>query len=124
MDEFVTMGSFQSNPTSVRDYTPDGDDELQSSGDEFSTLSLTETHRHLPISRGTTTSFGKSSGVALVQTVVEMRKGFHNHNGSGPGSNSEEAHPEHCFPSHRRRKFWQLEPVNLSLSQCPKDNHR
>lgn len=103
----------QSAPVNVGDYTTDGDDELQSSDDEFTTFNPSNPHRYLPISHGTTTSFGKSSGPILIQTAVEMKKEFHNPHGQGASSIGEDVHPEECFPSRRRPEFWHFEPVNL-----------
>lgn len=114
MDKFMTMGQphVQSTP-STRGYTPDGDDELPSSDDEFTTFNLTK--RRLPISRGTTTSFGKSSSAVLIHAAVEMKKEFHNPDGSSVGSVCGEARSNEHFPPNRRPKFWRSEPVNPSL---------
>lgn len=103
------------SPTSTRGYTPDGDDELRSSDDEFTTFSPKNPGHCLPISRGTTTSFGKSSGAVLINTVVEMKKELHKPDGSDVGSIGKENHPEDHFPPRRRPKFWHFEPVHPSL---------
>jgi len=117
MDEFVPTGisNFQSTPPSVRDYSPDGDDELQSSDDQFMTLNLAEPHNRLPTSRGADTFFGKSSGASFINAAVEMKKELHNHNGSAADLITEGARSEGFFPR-RRIKFWQPEQVYIYIS--------
>lgn len=123
MDELVTTGQShpQNSPASVGVHTPDGDDGLQSSDDEFATLDLTSPWRRLSISCKPTTSFGKSSGPVLIRAAVEMRSEFYGTDGPGPSPIDEEANPEGCRPPHRRPEFWGSESVNLYL--CPVNSH-
>ena len=96
-----------STPSSVGGYIPGGDDELQSSDDEFATFNPTN-------DLGTATSFGKSSEAVLIQAAVEMKKEFLKPDGSGPSPIGEEPRPEGYLPTHRRHKFWHPGLVNLS----------
>ena len=93
-----------STPASMGGYIPDGDDELQSSDDEFATFNPTD-------NRGTAASFGKSSEAVLIQAVVEMRKEFLKPEGSESGSVGEESRPEGYLPTRRRQKFWHSQLV-------------
>ena len=101
-----------SPPASMGGYIPDGDDELQSSDDEFAIFNPTD-------NRGTATSFGKSSGAVLIQAVVEMKKELLKPDRSEVGSVGEESRPEGFLPTRRRQKFWHPELVNLSSRSQP-----
>lgn len=104
-------------------HTPDGDDELQSSDDEFTTFDLTSSWRRLPVGLGSTPSFGKSSGPTLIRAAVEMKTEFYKTDGPGQSSIGEEAYPQGRFPPHRRPEFWQLESVNLHLYSVNSHNY-
>ena len=110
-----TMGSEhpQSAAASVESHTPNGEEDLHSSDDEFATISITDELRRLSIDRGNTRFFGKSSGVVLIQTAMDMKKEFNNPPGAAdPLDQAEDntrPHPNHLRT--RRPEFWHFEPV-------------
>ena len=112
-----TMGGEQppNSAGSMDGHTPSGEDDLHSSDDEFATISVTDELRRLSIDRGNTRFFGKSSGVVLIQTAMDMKKEFT----SPPGMNTFNR-AEGCIqqaanhlPS-RRPEFWHFEPASVS----------
>ena len=109
------MGPKPHIPVGRGGHSPDGDDELRSSDEEFATFDPTNPKGRLPISRGTTTSYGKSSSAVLIHAAVEMKRELHKPDGSGASSIGGEVHPGGRFPPHRRPEFWHLEPVNPPL---------
>ena len=119
MEELGTMrqSSPHSTLASMGGYIPDGEDELQSSDDEFATFNPTD-------NRGTAISFGKSSEAVLIQAVVEMKKEFLKPDGSEAGSVGEEPRPDGYLPTRRRQKFWNPDLVNMySRSQPTATDH-
>ena len=113
-----TMGSEQppGSAGSMESHSPNGEDDLHSSDDEFATISVTDELRRLSIDRGNTRFFGKSSGVVLIQTAMDMKKEFNNPAGADPldqtgGSVQQQAAKE--LPS-RRPEFWHFEPASIS----------
>jgi hypothetical protein len=115
-----TMGGDQSqgSPTGTESLTPNLEEDLHSSDDEFATISITDELRRLSIDRGNTRFFGKSSGVVLIQTAMDMKKEFHSPPGAKP-LNQPEGGPIHQkivnLPS-RRPEFWHFEPASPFLS--------
>jgi hypothetical protein len=92
------------------------EDDLQSSDDEFATISITDELRRLSIDRGNTRFFGKSSGVVLIQTAMDMKKEFNNP--AGPSSlNRTEGLLEAKLADlpGRRPEFWHFEPASILL---------
>jgi len=116
-EELGTMGPSHphNTPVGMGGCIPDGDNELQSSDDEFATFNPTD-------NRGTAASFGKSSGAVLIQAAVEMKKEFLKPDGSEAGSVGEESRPEGYLPTRRRQRFWNLELVNSSSRSQPVAN--
>lgn len=104
---------------SAESHTPNGEEDFYSSDDEFATISVTDELRRLSIDRGNTRFFGKSSGVVLIQTAMDMKKEFNNPAGANPLSQTEgstQQTPNH-LPS-RRPEFWHFEPASISLSSA------
>lgn len=113
-----TMGGEQpqGSSESVESHTPTGEEDLHSSDDEFATISITDELRRLSIDRGNTRFFGKSSGVVLIQTAMDMKKEFNNPPGTNPliqAEGSAQQIPNH-LPS-RRPEFWHFEPASIFL---------
>ena len=114
-----TMGSEQpqSAAASAESNTPNGEEDLHSSDDEFATISITDELRRLSIDRGNTRFFGKSSGVVLIQTAMDMKKEFNNPPGadlSNQAEGSSQSASDHLRA--RRPEFWHFEPVSVFLS--------
>ena len=112
-----TMGGEQppNSTGSMESHSPNGEDDLHSSDDEFATISVTDELRRLSIDRGNTRFFGKSSGVVLIQTAMDMKKEFNN-NPVGAPSNQTESYARQTsknLPS-RRPEFWHFEPASIS----------
>ena len=114
-----TMGGEQpqSAAASVESHTPNGEEDLHSSDDEFATISITDELRRLSIDRGNTRFFGKSSGVVLIQTAMDMKKEFNNPPGVNPLNQPEgNAQPQPSHLTARRPEFWHFEPVGIFFS--------
>ena len=114
-----TMGGEQSQHSagSMESHSPNREEDLHSSDDEFATISVTDELRRLSIDRGNTRFFGKSSGVVLIQTAMDMKKEFNNPAGADPLNPigySTQQQPAH-LPS-RRPEFWHFEPASIFLS--------
>lgn len=111
-----TLGGepMMSTPGDTGSATPTMEEDLHSSDDEFATISITDELRRLSIDRGNTRFFGKSSGVVLIQTAMDMKKEFN----TPPGTNSldqGEGSASNNFtnlPS-RRPEFWHFEPASV-----------
>lgn len=114
-----TMGGDQSQgtPGGAECLTPSVEEDLHSSDDEFATISVTDELRRLSIDRGNTRFFGKSSGVVLIQTAMDMKKEFHSPPGTKSPNKPDGGTQQHLnkLPS-RRPEFWHFEPVGISLS--------
>lgn len=112
-----TMGGEQppGSAGSMESHSPNGEDDLHSSDDEFATISVTDELRRLSIDRGNTRFFGKSSGVVLIQTAMDMKKEFNNPAGVNPLNQTEGCAQESStnIPS-RRPEFWHFEPASIS----------
>ena len=87
------------------------DDELHSSDDEYATISVTDELRRLSVERGNTRFFGKSSGVVLIQTAMDMKKEF---TATNRGEESAEPQAGLGLLNARRPEFWHFEPVRFS----------
>jgi len=111
-DELRKIGQSHphSTPASLGGDIPDGDDELQSSDDEFVTFNPTD-------DCGAALSFGKSSEAVLIKTIVEMKKELLKPDGSEPGPVGEEHRLDGYLPTRRRQKFWRPELVSFSSGQ-------
>jgi hypothetical protein len=111
-----TMGGDQSQgtPTGAESLTPNMEEDLHSSDDEFATISLTDELRRLSIDRGNTRFFGKSSGVVLIQTAMDMKKEFNNPSGVNPSIQAQGSIQSkfETLPS-RRPEFWHFEPASI-----------
>lgn len=111
-----TMGGDQSQgtPTGAESLTPNVEEDLHSSDDEFATISITDELRRLSIDRGNTRFFGKSSGVVLIQTAMDMKKEFNNPSGTD-SLNLTEGSMDAKFSSlpSRRPEFWHFEPASI-----------
>jgi len=110
------MGSEQpqSAAASAEGHTPNGEDDLHSSDDEFATISITDELRRLSIDRGNTRFFGKSSGVVLIQTAMDMKKEFNNPPGADLSNQAEgDTQPKSGHLRARRPEFWHFEPVSI-----------
>jgi hypothetical protein len=116
--ELGTMGGEQpqSATASMESHTPNREEDLHSSDDEFATISVTDELRRLSIDRGNTRFFGKSSGVVLIQTAMDMKKEFNNPPGANPLNQAEGSTQQKSndLPA-RRPEFWHFEPVNIFL---------
>ena len=113
-----TMGSEQPQSTaaSAESNTPNGEEDLHSSDDEFATISITDELRRLSIDRGNTRFFGKSSGVVLIQTAMDMKKEFNNPPGADLSNQAEgSSQPASDHLRARRPEFWHFEPVSVFL---------
>ena len=123
MDEPMTTSQShpQNSPTSVEDYAPEGEDELESSDGELITLDFTRLRSYASIDDESITFFGKSSGKALIRAAVEMKKEFYKTDGPGASSTDEDTHPKDRSFSYRRPEFWRMELVNPCL--CPINPH-
>lgn len=111
-----TMGGEQpqNSAGSMESHSPNREEDLHSSDDEFATISVTDELRRLSIDRGNTRFFGKSSGVVLIQTAMDMKKEFNNPAGANPLNQTEgstEQKSSH-IPS-RRPEFWHFEPASI-----------
>jgi len=110
------MGGEQSQSVSgsMESHTPNTEEDLHSSDDEFATISITDELRRLSIDRGNTRFFGKSSGVVLIQTAMDMKKEFNNPPGVNPLNQTEGSAQQESnqLPS-RRPEFWHFEPVSI-----------
>ena len=116
-----TMGGEQpqSATGSVESHTPNGEEDLHSSDDEFATISITDELRRLSIDRGNTRFFGKSSGVVLIQTAMDMKKEYNNPPGANPFNQAEgNAKQKSSNLTARRPEFWHFEPVSIFLSSA------
>lgn len=103
----------QSSPGGAESLTPNMEEDLHSSDDEFATISITDELRRLSIDRGNTRFFGKSSGVVLIQTAMDMKKEFHSP-GADPLNHSEGGtHQKLSNLPSRRPEFWHFEPVSV-----------
>jgi len=106
-----------SSAGSMESHTPTREEDLHSSDDEFATISITDELRRLSIDRGNTRFFGKSSGVVLIQTAMDMKKEFNNPAGANPlnqtGGSTQQTPDDH-LPS-RRPEFWHFEPASIFL---------
>ncbi|KAF9647006.1 hypothetical protein BDM02DRAFT_3188339 [Thelephora ganbajun] len=113
-----TMGSEQQSVAgSLESHTPNREEDPHSSDDEFATISVTDELRRLSIDRGNTRFFGKSSGVVLIQTAMDMKKEFNNPPGASPLNQTEgsaQQKPGHLPPG--RPEFWHFEPASFFLS--------
>jgi hypothetical protein len=113
--ELGTMGGepSQSTPGGSENLTPNMEEDLHSSDDEFATINVTDELRRLSIDRGNTRFFGKSSGVVLIQTAMDMKKEFNNSPGVNPIDETERGISQQFtqLPS-RRPEFWHFEPVS------------
>lgn len=110
-----TMGGEppQSAAGSAESHTPREED-LHSSDDEFATISVTDELRRLSIDRGNTRFFGKSSGVVLIQTAMDMKKEFNNPPGADPLNQVEDTtQSKSAHLRARRPEFWHFEPVSV-----------
>ena len=111
-----TMGG-ESTPTGAESLTPNMEEDLHSSDDEFATISITDELRRLSIDRGNTRFFGKSSGVVLIQTAMDMKKEFNNPSGETSLNRTDNiVHSKHANLPSRRPEFWHFEPASISLS--------
>lgn len=114
-----TMGGEQSQSAagSVESRSPNREEDLHSSDDEFATISVTDELRRLSIDRGNTRFFGKSSGVVLIQTAMDMKKEFNNPPGPNPLNQTEGSAQRDSgqLPS-RRPEFWHFEPASIIRS--------
>lgn len=111
-----TMGGEQPPSSAGSMESPTREEDLHSSDDEFATISITDELRRLSIDRGNTRFFGKSSGVVLIQTAMDMKKEFNNPAGANPLNQTEgstQQSSEH-LPS-RRPEFWHFEPASIFL---------
>lgn len=104
--------------------TPATEEDLHSSDDEFATISITDELRRLSIDRGNTRFFGKSSGVVLIQTAMDMKKEFN----APPGANSSNQGEGNVYqnvnlPS-RRPEFWHFEPWVIPKLEDPEPHYR
>jgi hypothetical protein len=119
--ELGTMGGEQSQSAtgSMDGHTPGREEDLHSSDDEFATISVTDELRRLSIDRGNTRFFGKSSGVVLIQTAMDMKKEFNNPPGANPLNQAEDkTKPTLNHLPARRPEFWHFEPVYHFLSSA------
>jgi hypothetical protein len=117
-----TMGGEQppNSAGSMENHSPDGEDDLHSSDDEFATISVTDELRRLSIDRGNTRFFGKSSGVVLIQTAMDMKKEFNNPAGVNPLNQTEGSTQQTSGDlSSRRPEFWHFEPASISSPTVP-----
>lgn len=106
----------QSSAGSMESHTPTREEDLHSSDDEFATISITDELRRLSIDRGNTRFFGKSSGVVLIQTAMDMKKEFNNPPGANPLNQAEgNTKPKSAHLTARRPEFWHFEPVSIFL---------
>jgi Fungal specific transcription factor domain len=94
--------------SSLDESASQNDDELHSSDDEYATISVTDELRRLSVERGNTRFFGKSSGVVLIQTAMDMKKEF---TATNRGEDSLEAPAPSGLLNARRPEFWHFEPV-------------
>lgn len=115
-----TMGGDQSQgtPTGTESLTPNMEEDLHSSDDEFATISITDELRRLSIDRGNTRFFGKSSGVVLIQTAMDMKKEFNNPSGVNSLNQTEGVAKASANLPSRRPEFWHFEPASISLPFC------
>ena len=95
---------------SMEDNTPNGEEDPHTSDDEFATISVTDELRRLSIDRGNTRFFGKSSGVVLIQTAMDMKKEFNNPAGANSPEQAEGSTNQ--LPA-RRPEFWHFEPASV-----------
>lgn len=106
-------GSSVANPhtpltSGIDGSTTQNDEEFHSSDDEYATISVTDELRRLSVERGNTRFFGKSSGVVLIQTAMDMKKEFTATSQAEPGS---EPPVGLGLLNARRPEFWHFEPV-------------
>ena len=104
--------------------TPNGEEDPHSSDDEFATISVTDELRRLSIDRGNTRFFGKSSGVVLIQTAMDMKKEFNNPAGASSSEQAEGStqRSPNQLPA-RRPEFWHFEPASVLSSVTTKRLH-
>lgn len=113
-----TMGGDQSQSitTGSESLTPNMEEDLHSSDDEFATISITDELRRLSIDRGNTRFFGKSSGVVLIQTAMDMKKEFNNPSGANSSDRTDGfIQPKFSNLPARRPEFWHFEPASIFL---------
>ena len=113
-----TMGGdqSQSTPTGTESLSPNMDDDLHSSDDEYATIRMTDELRRLSIDRGNTRFFGKSSGVVLIQTAMDMKKEFNNPSGTSSLNHTQGTiQDKFANLSSRRPEFWHFEPASIFL---------
>lgn len=107
--------------TSSFDEAPSpADDGLHSSDDEYATISVTDELRQLSVERGNTRFFGKSSGVVLIQTAMDMKKEF-------TATNRGDDNPDSPVPgllNARRPEFWHFEPWIIPKFEDPEPNYQ
>ena len=111
-----TMGGEQSQntPAGTESLTPNMEEDLHSSDDEFATISITDELRRLSIDRGNTRFFGKSSGVVLIQTAMDMKKEYNTSPGDSPSQIEDRTLAKPSSITSRRPEFWHFEPASLS----------
>lgn len=122
-----TMGGDQSQgtPGGAECLTPSVEEDLHSSDDEFATISVTDELRRLSIDRGNTRFFGKSSGVVLIQTAMDMKKEFHSPPGTKSPNKPDGGTQQHLnkLPS-RRPEFWHFEPWVIPKLEDPEPHYQ
>lgn len=114
-----TMGGDQitGSPGGADSLTPSMEEDVHSSDDEFATICITDELRRLSIDRGNTRFFGKSSGVVLIQTAMDMKKEFNSPPGADSLNRAEGgSQPKFANLPSRRPEFWHFEPASLPLS--------
>jgi hypothetical protein len=89
------------------------EEEIHSSDDEYATISVTDELKRLSVERGNTRFFGKSSGVVLIQTAMDMKKEFTATSNAATNAESSTEPPVGLgLLNARRPEFWHFEPVS------------